>query len=88
LDGATWPTIASRTSSAPPRAAAQPRGGQQIIAAPASGIADELNRQLNHVFGWPFQAASGKGRHLVALAAFLVEAGYPATSAGATAPNN
>jgi hypothetical protein len=35
------------------------RAGQQIIAAPASGIADELNRQLNQVFGWPFQAASG-----------------------------
>ena len=35
------------------------RAGQQIIAAPASGIADELNRQLNQVFGWPFQAATG-----------------------------
>jgi hypothetical protein len=35
------------------------RAGQQIIAAPASGIADELNRQLNQVFGWPFRAATG-----------------------------
>jgi hypothetical protein len=35
------------------------RAGEQIIAAPASGIADELNRQLNQVLGWPFRAASG-----------------------------
>ena len=35
------------------------RAGEQIIAAPAPGIADELNRQLNQVLGWPFQAASG-----------------------------
>jgi hypothetical protein len=28
--------------------------GQQIIAAPAFGIADELNRQSNQVLGWPF----------------------------------
>ena len=33
--------------------------GEQIIAALASGIADELNTQLNLVLGWPFQAASG-----------------------------
>lgn len=35
------------------------RTGEQIIAAPASGIGDELNRQLNQVLGWPFRAASG-----------------------------
>jgi len=35
------------------------RAGQQIIAAPASGISDELNRQLNRVLSWPFHAASG-----------------------------
>jgi len=35
------------------------RAGQQIIAAPAAGISDELNRQLNQVLGWPFWAASG-----------------------------
>lgn len=35
------------------------RIGQQIIAAPASGIAEELNNQLNQVLGWPFRAASG-----------------------------
>lgn len=35
------------------------RIGQQIIAAPASGIAEELNKQLNQVLGWPFRAASG-----------------------------
>ena len=35
------------------------RAGEQIIAAPAPGIADELNRHLNQVLGWPFQAASG-----------------------------
>jgi hypothetical protein len=35
------------------------RAGQQIIASPASRIADELNRQLNQLLGWPFQASSG-----------------------------
>lgn len=35
------------------------RAGAQIVAAPASDIADELNSQLNQVLGWPFQAASG-----------------------------
>lgn len=35
------------------------RIGQQIIAAPASGIADELNKQLHQVLGWPFRAAGG-----------------------------
>jgi hypothetical protein len=33
--------------------------GQQIIAAPAAGLSEELNKQLNRVLGWPFQAASG-----------------------------
>ena len=33
--------------------------GEQIIAAPAQGIADELNRQLNQILGWPFRAAIG-----------------------------
>ena len=33
--------------------------GQQIIAAPAADLSDELNRQLNRLLGWPFQAASG-----------------------------
>lgn len=35
------------------------RVGQEIIATPASGIADELNRQLNQLLGWPFRAARG-----------------------------
>jgi hypothetical protein len=35
------------------------RAGQQIVAAPAGGVAEELNRQLNQVLRWPFQAASG-----------------------------
>jgi hypothetical protein len=35
------------------------RAGAQIVAAPASGTVDELNRQLNQVLGWPFWAASG-----------------------------
>lgn len=35
------------------------RAGQQIIASPASRIADELNKQLNQLLGWPFQASSG-----------------------------
>jgi hypothetical protein len=31
----------------------------QIVAAPQSGIDDELNRQLNQVMDGPFRAASG-----------------------------
>ena len=33
--------------------------GEQIIAAPASGVADALNKQLNQILRWPFRAASG-----------------------------
>ena len=35
------------------------RAGQQIIAAPAPRLSDELNSQLNKLLGWPFLAASG-----------------------------
>jgi hypothetical protein len=35
------------------------RAGEQIIAAPAPDVAEELNRQLNRLWGWPFQAAKG-----------------------------
>ena len=35
------------------------RAGEQITAAPAPGIADELNKHLNQVLGWPLRAASG-----------------------------
>jgi hypothetical protein len=35
------------------------RAGQQIIVAPAADLSDELNRQLNRLLSWPFQAASG-----------------------------
>ena len=35
------------------------RAGEQIVTAPAPGVADELNRELNQVLGWPFRAASG-----------------------------
>jgi len=33
--------------------------GEVITTAPAPGVAYELNRQLNQVLGWPFQAAGG-----------------------------
>jgi hypothetical protein len=35
------------------------RAGEQIIAGPAADIADELNRQLNQILGWPYRAGSG-----------------------------
>ncbi len=35
------------------------RAGQQISASTATDFADELNRQLNNILGWPFQAAGG-----------------------------
>jgi hypothetical protein len=35
------------------------RAGEQIIVAPADGIAGELNRQLNQMLGWPFRASAG-----------------------------
>jgi hypothetical protein len=35
------------------------RAGELIAAAPTPGIADEVNKHLNQLLGWPFQAASG-----------------------------
>lgn len=35
------------------------KAGQDIISAPVSAVAIELNRQLNKVLGWPFRAATG-----------------------------
>jgi hypothetical protein len=37
------------------------RAGQRIMTAPVSGIADELNRQLNELLGWPLGVASLPG---------------------------